>query len=66
MKSSAKRKFRRFENFYKKGQLQPYFIKRLKSNYEDGFNSEFGIVESWFDYCKDKYGDVVQPQLGNK
>jgi len=61
MTSSAKRKFKRFENFYLKGELQAHFIKRLKHNYQE----ELDVFQSWFDYCEEKHGKIAQPQLEN-
>lgn len=58
---SHKRQFKRFAGFYQKGQLQPHFIERLKNNYESGFRGSIGVVQSWFDYCKEIYGEIEQP-----
>lgn len=64
MTSNAKRQFRRFESFYKKGELQRQFLDRLKSTFEEGLNAEQGVVKSYFNYCEDKYGKIDQPQVG--
>lgn len=61
-----KKQFRRFESFYKSGELQPHFIEQLKKEYEDGFKGEEGVVQSWFDYCEEKHGKIKQPELEQK
>lgn len=62
MTTSAKKKFKRFESFYEKGELQPNFIEEVRK-YEQGLYGEEGVVKSWFDYCEDKHGKIEQPQL---
>lgn len=64
MTTRAKRQFKRFENFYKKGELQRPFIDRLKTTFEGGLKGESGVVKSYFDYCEEKYGKIEQPQIG--
>lgn len=64
MKTNAKKQFKRFESFYKKGELQLQFIKRLKDTYEISSNGELGVVQSYFDYCEEKYGRIEQTKGG--
>lgn len=66
MITSAKKQFKRFESFYKNGQLQPHFLVNLMERFENSWNQESDVVKSWFDYCKEKYGEVNQPQLNTK
>lgn len=62
MTTGAKRKFKSFEVYYQKGTLQPHFIENIRK-YEKGLRAEDGVVQSWFDYCEEKYGKIEQPQL---
>lgn len=66
MTTNAKRKFKRFEIFYKQGQLQPSFIQNVKATFEDNFHGEIGVVASWFEYCEETHGKIDQPLLGGK
>lgn len=63
MITSAKKKFKSFEAFYLKGELQNTFIQSIRNCYENGFNGETGVVDSWFAYCEVKHGKIEQPQL---
>lgn len=64
MITNAKKKFKSFEAFYKKGELQPTFIQGIRNTFEAGFNGEDGVVDSWFASCEDTYGKIEQPALG--
>ena len=63
MTTSAKKKFKRFEAFYLKGELLPTFIQSIRNNYENGFYGETGVVDSWFVYCEETHGKIEQLQL---
>jgi len=60
MTSSAKRQFKRFEGFYRKGTLEDRFVKKLKEKFENGWTQETGVIQSWFDYCEEKHGKIEQ------
>jgi len=62
MTSGSKRRLKQFENYYKKGELQQQFVDRMKHNYEV-VKEESGVLNSWFEYCEDKYGKIEQPNL---
>lgn len=52
-----KQRFRRFEGFYKKGELQKHFIDKIAD--KDGVE----VLNNWFDYCREKHGDIKQEQV---
>lgn len=55
-----KLEFRRFTGFYKKGQLLSHYIERLKVKYDKNYEK---VIDSWFNYCEEKFGKVEQPSL---
>lgn len=63
MTTSAKREFKRFAGFYQKGELQGPYLERLKQKFETGLFAEEGVVDSWFESCKEQYGEIKQPQV---
>ncbi len=55
-----KLEFRRFAAFYKKGQLLLRYIERLEVRYDKNYDK---VIDTWFDYCEEKFGKITQPSL---
>ena len=52
-----KLRFRRFEGFYKKGDLLLSFIYKLETLHGKE------AIDTWWNYCEDKYGPIVQKSI---
>lgn len=52
-----KRRFKRFEGFYAKGELRKRLLEDIAK--KDGPE----VLRNWFEYCRETHGEVYQPSL---
>lgn len=52
-----KRRFKRFEGYYRKGKLLKQFTNEIIK--KDGPE----VLANWFDYCRQTHGDIKQVNL---